>query len=199
MRDMRHDPRQAATVMDRIARYLTIASRPAGAAAAAISRCRRSLVAGRQAARVVVIGGGFGGASCARALQQGRSAHRRDAGRGQPDLHRAARSATPCIAGLRDLKHAAIRLRHDPRAGVDVALVGRDRRRSAGAHGDARRRRDARLRPAGAVARHRFPLGRAPRLRRGRCRRSCRMPGRTASRSRCCAGSSKRWTTAAWW
>ena len=51
------------------------------AGAAAMLRAAMAQGAGRV---VVVIGGGFGGANCARALAQGRSAHRGHAGRGQP-------------------------------------------------------------------------------------------------------------------
>ncbi len=50
---------------------------------------------------------------------------------------------------------------------------------------DARRRVDACLRPAGAVARHRLQVGGDRRLFARRPPRSCRMPGRPG-RKRCC-------------
>ena len=146
--------------------------------------------------RVVVIGGGFGGASCARALRkvepsiavtlvEANAVYTRAADEQRRD-RRPGRARAPAVRLRR-----AQAPRHRSRA------VGRDRDRSAGALGDARRRQQARLRPAGAVARHRFPLGRDPGLRPRRRRRRCRTPGTTARRSRCCAASSRRWRTAA--
>ena len=132
----------------------------------------------------------------ARAAQD-RPAHRGDAGRGQHDLHRAAHEQRR-DRRLARARAAAIRLRRDqPRPAL--TSCSRPRRRSI------RRTRQVTLADGKTLtydrlvsrARHRFPLGRDPRLRPRRGSRSCRTPGTTARRSRCCAASSKRWTTAA--
>ena len=66
------------------------ANHVAAAAATAAFPLRRCIAQGA-GPRVVVVGGGFGGASLRPRAAQGRPAPRGDAGRGQRDLHRAAR------------------------------------------------------------------------------------------------------------
>ena len=134
------------------------------AAGAAASLFPSPLLSQGAAPRVVVIGGGFGGASCARALRQA-----------DPRIavtlveanavYTAPPMSSAAIAGLYPLKHQQFGYDDDQARRRHRCAVGRDRHRSADALGDARRRLEARLRPAGAVARHRFPLGRHPRLR----------------------------------
>ena len=114
--------------------------------------------------------------------QAARSAPRRHAGRGEPDLHRLPvqqrgdrRAARP--------QGAAIRLRaRSPPTASTVAFDQRHRGRSAGAHGDARRRHAACLRPAGAGARASTCAGTRCRATAKRPPSACRMPGRPASR-----------------
>ena len=89
--------------------------RPDRSGAAARWR-RRSLPGPRAAGRVVVVGGGFGGAT-ARALRApGRSAARRHAGRGQPRLHRLPVQQRGHRRAARH-RRAALRLPHDRRDG----------------------------------------------------------------------------------
>ena len=160
------------------------------------SRSLPGLPSRRAPPRVVVVGGGFAGASCARAL---RRADPRiavtlvEANRPSPP----ARSATRVIAGLREL--AAQQFGYDSVAadGIDVAFARGDR---------GRRRRRARSRsptargspttgwcwrPASTSAGTRCPA--TTRRRPSRCR----TPGRPASRRCCCAASSRPWRTAA--
>ena len=105
---------------------------------AAAARGRAAAAAGDRAAarrgRVVVVGGGFAGATCARFLQAARSTHRRDAGRAEPDLHRLS------VQQRRDRRPArhpgpALRLHKAPRRGHHGDSRRGDRRRSAGAQG----------------------------------------------------------------
>ena len=98
-----------------------------------------------------------------------RPPHRRDPGRGEPDIHRLSvqqsrhrRPARPQGAGVR-LRQARRRSGHRP----DFA---RHRNRRPGPQRDARERRQPSLRPPGAVARNRYPLGRPARLHRSRRR-----------------------------
>ena len=99
-------------------------------------------------------------------VAQGRSAHRRDAGRSQCDLHGAASQQRGDRRAGR-AQPPAVRLRQDQERRRQCRAVGRDRRRSGKADGDARRRHEAQLRAAGGLARHRFPRRRDPGLRPG--------------------------------
>ena len=148
----------------------------------------------RPAPRVVVIGGGFAGASCARALQ--RAAWR-------VTLVEPSATYTACpfsnavIAGLAAARGAAVRLR-----GRCGAQASRSR---------AKPRRLSMLTPSGCGSPTEPPCPTtgwcwrpastfastpcpATTRRRPSC---CRTPGRRASRQPCCAASSRRWTTAA--
>ena len=108
-------------------------------------------------------------------VAQGRSTHRRDAGRGQCDLHGAASQQRRDRRAGR-AQPPAVRLRQDQERRHQCRAVGRDRDRSGEAGGDARRRHEAQLRAAGGVARHRFPLRRDPGLRpRGHGRHAARL------------------------
>ncbi len=113
----------------------------AAASAAILSPAVRAQSAG---ARVVVVGGGFGGAACARML---RKAEPRIAVTlvEQSRIYTASPMSNAVIAGLREPKGQKFGYdklaaeRHQPGA------VGRDRDRSAGAQGDARGRPEPRL------------------------------------------------------
>ena len=150
----------------------------------------------QSAARVVVIGGGFGGASCARAL-------RRIDAKLQITLIEPNRTFTACpfsnevIAGLREIE--AQQFSYDKiiaegvtiiaQAAVKIDPQARDRSVSPTA------RRSAMTawcwRPASTSSSTRCPaMTRRPRPK-------CRMPGRRASRRCCCAGRSKPWRMAA--
>ena len=138
----------------------------AGAVATLMPRPAISQGAG---GRVVVVGGGFAGATCARFHQTHRSSHRGDAGRGEPDLHslpiQQRRHRRPARS-----QGTAVRLRQAcRRAGHRQFHASRQRRRP-GPCGDPHRRRATRLRPPGDGSRHRHPLGRPPGLQRGRRR-----------------------------
>ena len=135
-----------------------------------------AVVSAQGAAKVVVVGGGFAGAACARALAQARSQPRRHAGRGGQDLQRLPvqqlGDRRPARAGA-----AGIRLRR-PRRGRRARGDRRGRRRrSGGAHRGARRRRHARLRPAGDRAGRRHELDGDRRATPRRRPRRCRTPG----------------------
>ena len=166
----------------------------ATAAALGVARDRR---ARKAPPRVVVIGGGFAGATCARALKRIDPRIAVTLVEANRDLHRLPvqqrrdrRPARP--------RGAAVRLRRDRRR-------RRRRRRAGGRRRSIRRRARSRSptarrspttgwcwRPASTSAGTRCPATtrRPP--------RRCRTPGRPASRRCCCAASSKPWTTAAW-
>ena len=145
--------------------------------------------------RVVVVGGGFAGATCARFI-------RRIDPRIAVTLVEAGPTFTACpfsngvIAGLRDLKAQEF--------GYDkLAADGVDRAFAPATAVDAQGRNvtlgnGARLpttgwcwRPASISAGTACPATPKPRP------NACRMRGRPASRRCCCAASSKRWRTAA--
>ena len=111
------------------------AAASAAAAAFPAPRWRRA-----PARRVVIIGGGFGGASCARALRKADPRIAVTLVEANP-TYTALPHSNAVIAGLIDLKHQQFGYDRIKRAGVTVALVGRDRDRPADADGDARRRR----------------------------------------------------------
>ena len=132
------------------------------AAAAGAAMLPIPAIAQGSGGRVVVVGGGFGGASCARFLK------RLDP-RITVTLVEANPTFTACpfsngvIAGLRDLKEQ--QFGYDKvGAEVTVNISAGTARRCTGPHRDAGQRHTAPLRPPGAVARHRHPLGRPARL-----------------------------------
>ena len=100
--------------------------------------------------RVVVVGGGFAGASCARALSAARPAHRRDAGRGEPDVHRLPvqqrRASAACASSTRSSSATTRRRRRH-----HVAHRRRDR-------ASTRRRARSRSRDGSALAYDRLVL-----------------------------------------
>ena len=87
------------------------------------------------------------------------------------------------LAGLREISQQQFGYEASRPAASRVAATTRDRGRCR-RQGTVTlaRRHEARLRPAGAGARHRHAVGRAARLRRGGGRERCRMPGRPARR-----------------
>ena len=112
------------------------------------------------AARVVVIGGGFGGASCARALKAIDP-------KLQVTLVEPNKTFTACpfsndvIAGLRSIEAQQFGYDKIAAGGVTVVAQAATAVDRNGADRRPRRRHDARLRPAGAVARHRPAFRRA--------------------------------------
>ena len=106
----------------------------------------------QSSARVVVIGGGFGGAACARALRNINP-------KLQVTLVEPNRTFTACpfsnevIAGLRDIEAQQFGYDRIAAERRDRRCAGRDQSRSASAHRRSRRRHLARLRSAGAGAR----------------------------------------------
>ncbi len=118
----------------------------------------------QSAARVVVVGGGFAGATCARELKRSGLAVTLV----EPNAtYTACPFSNGVLAGLRPLDGATVRLRRDQEGRHHGRAAERDPCRSAGKAGDARRRHHARLRPAGAGAGHRPALRRPARLQRG--------------------------------
>ncbi len=121
------------------------------------------------AGRVIVVGGGFAGATCARALKKIDP-------RLNVTLVEASRTFTACpfsnnvIVGLRDIKAQAVRLRKTRGRWRGTVLRSGFRYRCTGPNGDAGERYTPGLRPPGACARHRHPLGRPCRLHRERGR-----------------------------
>ena len=116
-----------------------------------------AVVSAQGAAKVVVVGGGFAGAACARALRKLDPEPRRHAGRVGQDLQRLPVQQLgdrgPARAGA-----AGILLRLPRRARHQGGDRRRDRRRSGREDRDARRRRQARLGPAGDRAGRRHEL-----------------------------------------
>ena len=134
-----------------------------GIAASAVASALPCPSLAQGAARIVVIGGGFGGASCARALRQ------LDA-KLQVTLIEPNQTFTACpfsnevIAGMREL--TAQQFTYDRIAADGVTVIAQ-----AAAKVDPQTRSDhprrwqfAHLRPPGAVARHRPALRRPARL-----------------------------------
>ena len=149
------------------------------------------------AARVVVIGGGFGGASCARALK-----------RLDPKLQVSwssqikplppARSATMSSPALRSIE--AQQFGYDKIAAGGVTVVPQAATaidaaaRTVGlADGTSLPTTGWCCRPASICVSTRCRAMTKPR------RRRCRMPGKPASKRCCCASNSRPWTMAAWW
>ena len=120
--------------------------------------------------KVVVIGGGFAGASAARFVKKGNRAIARDAGRGEPDVHRLpvlqrrdrrpARVARAAIQLRQGRATPASRSRSSRRPAVDAQAKSVT----------LAQRHEASLRPARDGARHRPALGRPARLHRARGR-----------------------------
>ena len=167
-----------------------------GVAATASAACFPAPIFAQGAApRVVVIGGGFAGASCARALRQADP-------RIAVTLVEPNATFTACpfsnavIAGLRELVRAAVHLR--PRRRRRHRHRPNDRHRASTRRRGRSRSRTARAcrttgwswRPAStsAGARCRATTRRRPRV--------CPMPGARASRPSCCAASSRPCRTA---
>ena len=130
--------------------------------------------------------------------QAHRSAHHGDAGRGEPDLHRLPvqqhrdrRPARP--------QGAAVRLQEARRRQDRRHVRAGDQRRRRRPHGDPQQRRPAALRPAGAGARHRHPLGRPARLQRSRRRAHAACLARRRADAAAAQAARSRWTTAGWW
>ena len=146
--------------------------------AAAMARPAR----GQSPGRVVVVGGGFAGATCARELRRGGV----DVTLVEPQTIYTACPMSNAVHGrpARD-RGAALRLR---RVCGSTALPWSKRRpsrsRSTGGKSCSRTAARHRLRPPRAGAGHRSPLRRAPGLRRG-CGRdhAARLEGRTADRA----------------
>ena len=169
----------------------------ASAASAATASALLPAPALAQAApRVVVIGGGFAGATAARALKQADP-------RIAVTLVEASRTFTACpfsnlvIGGLRELKQQQFGYDKVAADGIEIAFATATRVDRAGAHA-SRSRAAPRLpttgwwwRPASTSAGTACPATPRPPPRR------CRTPGRPASRRCCCAASSKPWRTAA--
>ena len=113
--------------------------------------------------RVVVVGGGAGGATVAKYLRHGDDAI--DVTLIEPNRSYVTPfTSNLYLGGLKSFETLSFGYEAIAARGVGMVFdsVDRDRpRRAAGAH---RRRRAALLRPAGAVARHRFSLGRGPGL-----------------------------------
>jgi len=170
--------------------------RGSASAASAVLLAAPALAQGR--ARVAIVGGGFAGATCAREVQRAMP-------RAAVTLIEASPIFTACplsnsvIAGLRTigeqrfgydaLRAEGIAIVHDPARAVDPQSRPRI----------SERRLCARLRPAGAGAGNRHPLGCAARLRRagGGADAACLEGGRA---DRCCCGvSSKPWRMAGRW
>ena len=119
------------------------------------------------AARVVVIGGGFGGASCARALKAIDP-------KLQVTLVEPNKTFTACpfsnnvIAGLRSIEAQQFGYDKIAASGVTVVAQAATAIDAAARTVGARRRHVAILRPAGAVSRRRSAFRRAAGLRRSR-------------------------------
>ena len=160
-------------------------------------RCRR--LAQGAAGRVVVVGGGFAGRLARATLKQLDPRLAVTLVEANPTrVFTACPFSNEVIAGLREL--AAQQFGYDKLAGGRVALdfSGSQPRSIPQARtvtlGDAHQ---ARLRPAGLGARHRFSLGRAAGLRRGGRREDAACLEGRARRPCCCATSSRRWRMAA--
>ena len=149
------------------------------------------------AARVVVIGGGFGGASCARALRQINS-------KLQVTLVEPNRTFTACpfsnnvIAGLRSIEEQQFSYDKIAAGGVTVvpqaATTINAAARTVGlADGTTLGYDRLVLSPASICVSMRYRATTKPPLRR------CRMPGKPASKRCCSASNSRPWTMAAWW
>ena len=108
------------------------------AVSAAASCCFPVLPRAQAAARIVVIGGGFAGATCARAMKR-LERNSGDAGRAEPDLPRLPFS-NDVIVGLRDIKEQQFGYDKVAQDGVDLVFAQADGDRSASPHGDARGR-----------------------------------------------------------
>ena len=134
-----------------------------GIAAAAASFALPCPSHAQSAARIVVIGGGFGGATCARALRQ-------IDGKLQVTLVEPNRTFTACpfsnevIAGLRDIEAQQFGYDRIAADGVTVIAQAAVKIDPQTRIGRSRRRHVARLRPSGARARHRPALRRIARL-----------------------------------
>ena len=105
------------------ARFSSSASRPPPR-----PLCSAPALAQGAAPRVVVVGGGFAGASCARALGERRPTHRGDAGRGEPDFT-ACPFSNAVIAGLRELRAQQFTYEHVAADGITLARTAGHRRR----------------------------------------------------------------------
>ena len=104
----------------------------AGASAALLPLPR--VLAQPAAPQVVVVGGGFAGASCARALKRLDQNLQCHAGRGKPDLHRLPVFSNSVIAGLRDLSAQQFGYERVVADGIVIAPVSANRRRRAEPH-----------------------------------------------------------------
>ena len=139
------------------------------AAGAAAAMLPLPAIAQGAGGRVVVVGGGFAGATCARFIK-------RIDPRITVTLVEASQTFTACPFSNRRHRRvaraqgAAVRLRQARRRSGRAQLRAGHRGRPAGSRGDARQWRAPALRPPGAGAGHRHPLGRPARLYRGRGR-----------------------------
>ena len=170
-----------------------------GAGAATVTALAFPIPAFAQAAaRIVVIGGGFGGASCARALKAIDP-------KLQVTLVEPNKTFTACpfsnivIAGLRSIEQQQFGYDKVAAGGVTVVAqaataVDATARTVGLADGSV-----ASLRPAGAVSRRRSAFRRAARLRRSRRREDAAcLEGRRADAAAAQANS-KPWRMAVWW
>ena len=168
----------------------------AAAAGAAAALWPLPAIAQGAAPRVVVVGGGFAGASFARALKQANP-------RIAVTLVEASQTFTACpfsnlvIGGLREI--SAQQFGYDKVAadGITMAFsmangVNPQARSVTLANGTISTMTAWWWRPGSTSAGMRsLAITKRP-------RKNCRMPGVRASRPRCCAASSKPWRTAAW-
>ena len=158
---------------------------------------RPQIAAGQAKPRVVVIGGGVGGATVAKYLAA--SAKTLEVSLIEPKAR-----YTTCffsnlyLAGLRSFKsltHGYETLAE--RYGVNVIHDSAASDRSGSQDRPARERRDIALRPSRRFSRHRLQVRRHRRLRRSRDPdHAARLERRTTDAS-CCARNSKAWRTAA--
>ena len=139
--------------------------------------------------RVVVVGGGLAGASCARALKKLDP-------RAVVTLIEASQTFTACpfsnevVAGLRDLKDQQFDY---AKIGADGVVLSFGTANTVDAQARAVTLADGTRRLASICA------GTRCRATPKRPPSACRTPGRPASRPRFCAANSKPWRTAAWW
>ena len=159
-RSMRRTPQCFAITKERTTR--TGGESPPGR-----GRCRRvalwpRALRAQAAPRVVIVGGGFAGASCARALRRSRCTSRHYAGRGATHLHRTTAQQRRARRHSRPATSNSATIRSPQPA--SVSLRDRHRRRCASSQRNALNRKHAAVRQAGDRPRHRTPLRRAARL-----------------------------------